>query len=292
MDQGFAQEYRNKRLARYTRAVRWTEQNETAVKFGAALVMALLTGLLAQITIHTSLSPVPFTMQVFGIALGAGLLGRKWGTMSALLYVGLGVVGLPVFAGEMAGFDGWDFFRFGLFTTGLSAWYLVGFVVQAFIIGHVVESRRTERTNALVAFAPLAIGGCIVFALLDVYFLSDYGALYRNESFPNVWFALLSLGLLLLVAAFAWLATTQKARRERVELFFGNVVGLLALYAIGALGLWAVWSLTIGPIGLQQTLAYAVLPFIPVDLAKVLLAIGVLTLVRPTQRELASHDVV
>lgn len=292
MEIGFAQDYRNKRLAAYTRFTAWSERHQTATNMGLALFMALLTGLLAQITIHTPLTPIPFTMQVFGIALTAGLLGRKWGTISALFYIGLGVLGLPIFAGEMAAFDGWEFLRFGLFATGLSSWYLVGFVAQAYIIGHVMESRREDRHDMLSAFAPIAITGCIVFALLDVYFLSDYGALYRSDAFPNLWFALLSLGILAVVASFAWLAFTRKARRERVELFFANVVGLLAVYAIGVIGLWAVWNATLGPLGFQQALAYGVLPFIPVDLAKILLAIGVLTLVRPTQRELASNPVV
>lgn len=292
MEVGFAQAYRVKRLEIYSRFLAWSEQHATLSRLGAALVMALMTGLLAQISIRTPLTPVPFTMQVFGIALTAGLLGRKWGTISALLYVGLGVLGLPLFANEFASFDGWQFLRLGIFTTSLSAWYLVGFVVQAYLVGLVVESRRLERSGVLVAFAPLAIGGCLVFALLDVYYLSDYGALYGSKAFPNAWFALLAAGLLLVVASFAWLALTRKARSERVELFFANIVGLLGVYIVGAAGLWAVWSSTTGPIGIQKTLAYGVIPFIPIDLAKILAAVGLLTLVRPTQRELASGAVV
>ncbi|HLE47530.1 MAG TPA: biotin transporter BioY [Candidatus Thermoplasmatota archaeon] len=285
MEQGFGQGYRNQRYGWFVRWQTWSEQHATVARFGAALTMALVTGALAQITLRTPLTPVPFTMQVFGIALTGGLLGRKWGTISALLYVGVGVAGLPIFAGEVASFDGWEFLRFGVFTTGLSSWYLAGFVAQAYIIGAIVESKAEHRNLKLLAFAPLAISGLLLFALLDVYYLSDYGALYGGSDFPNVWFALLSLGILAVVASFAWLASTRKARRERIELFFGNVVGLLALYAIGAAGLYIVWRTTLGPIGLDATLAYAVLPFISVDLAKILLAIGLLTLVRPTHEE-------
>lgn len=287
MQAGFANQYRSKRLAAYERVQEWIHGHEAVAKFATALVLALLTGLLAQITIHTPLTPVPFTMQVLGIAFMGGLLGRNWGAVSALLYCALGVIGLPIFAGEMATFESWDFFRFALFTQGLSSWYLLGFVAQAYIIGAVVQSDRERRSDRLLAFAPIAIAALLLLALLDVYFLTDYGALYRNEAFPNAWFALLCLGILAIVASFTWLAFTRKARRERVELFFANVVGLLALYAIGAAGFYLVWHLSgLGALSLGQLLAFAVLPFIPIDLAKILLAIGVLTLVRPTQREL------
>jgi biotin transport system substrate-specific component len=290
MEQGFVQDYRNKRLSNYAKIQRWMEGHESVVKFGMALTMALLTGALAQITIHTPLTPVPFTMQVFGIALMGGLLGRKWGTISALMYVGLGVVGLPIFAGEMAKFHSWDLFRFAIFTKGLSSWYLVGFVAQASIVGSVVDSKAERRNQALVVLAPVAVIALILFAILDAYFLSDYKALYKTSAFPNVWFTLLSVGLVLVLAGLCYLALARPARRERIELIFGNVAGLLVLYIIGAAGFYLVWSLLgYGPLRFESLMAYAVLPFIPVDLAKILLAVGVLTLVRPTQSELAAR---
>lgn len=289
MEVGFVNEYRRVRYETYARFQEWIEGHETAARFGAAFCLAVLTAGLAQITLVTPLTPVPFTMQVFGVALMGGLLGRNWGTVSALIYVGLGVIGFPVFAGEVAKFETMDWFRFSLFTTGLSSWYLVGFVLQAAVIGSVVDSKAERRNAALVFIAPIAVGGLIVFALLDAYYLSDYGALYKTRAFPNVWFTLLSLGLLLVVASAAWLALTQKARRERIELFFGNVAGLLVLYVVGAIGFYGVWVSLYGPVGLETVLAYAVLPFIPVDLAKILLAVGLLTLVRPTGAELRAR---
>lgn len=49
-------------------------------------------------------SVVPFTMQTFAIYCSLLLLGGKRGTISMLLYIFMGTVGLPVFSGFNAGF--------------------------------------------------------------------------------------------------------------------------------------------------------------------------------------------
>lgn len=46
---------------------------------------------------------VPITLQVFALALGGYILGPKYGSISALLYVTLGAVGLPVFSNFQGG---------------------------------------------------------------------------------------------------------------------------------------------------------------------------------------------
>ncbi len=46
---------------------------------------------------------VPFTLQTFGVFMAVGVLGGKRGTMAVLVYVLLGAVGVPVFAGFSGG---------------------------------------------------------------------------------------------------------------------------------------------------------------------------------------------
>ena len=46
---------------------------------------------------------VPFTMQTFGVFLAIGVLGGKKGTIAVCVYLCMGVVGIPVFAGGNAG---------------------------------------------------------------------------------------------------------------------------------------------------------------------------------------------
>ncbi len=63
-----------------------------------AALFAALTAVGAQIRIP--MAPVPITFQTFFVYLAGGLLGTRWGAVSQVFYVGLGLAGLPVLAGE------------------------------------------------------------------------------------------------------------------------------------------------------------------------------------------------
>ena len=63
---------------------------------------------------------VPFTLQTFAIFAVCGLLGGKRGTVSVLVYLLLGAVGAPVFAGFRGGFAS---------LIGTTGGYLVGFIL-------------------------------------------------------------------------------------------------------------------------------------------------------------------
>ncbi|MCX8037360.1 MAG: biotin transporter BioY [Candidatus Sumerlaeia bacterium] len=105
-------------------------QQEAAwpVKLGAALIMAALTGLAAQVRIPLPYTPVPLTGQTFVVLLSGVVLGGAWGAASQILYVGLGAVGMPWFAGGVA-----------VQPLGPTAGYLLGFIVAAMLVGRVLE---------------------------------------------------------------------------------------------------------------------------------------------------------
>ena len=69
--------------------------------------------------------PVPFTLQTFGVFLTAGVLGGKKGSLAVLIYLLLGMVGAPVFAGFTGGIG------HILSTTG---GYIVGFLFSALVM--------------------------------------------------------------------------------------------------------------------------------------------------------------
>ncbi len=48
--------------------------------------------------IPVPLSPAPITLQVFFVLLAGSILGNKWSSLSTVVYILLGIVGLPVFA--------------------------------------------------------------------------------------------------------------------------------------------------------------------------------------------------
>lgn len=90
---------------------------------------AALTAVGAYISIPNPLSAgVPFTLQVFAIFLAGTLLGPKLGLLSQVVYLALGAVGLPVFAGGAGGIG--HFFA-------PAGGYLFAFPVMALVIGAV-----------------------------------------------------------------------------------------------------------------------------------------------------------
>lgn len=70
-------------------------------KMVLASLFAALTAVCAWLSIPVP--PVAFTLQTFAVLLTLGVLGGKWGSVSVLLYLLLGLVGLPVFSGFRGG---------------------------------------------------------------------------------------------------------------------------------------------------------------------------------------------
>lgn len=70
-------------------------------------------------------SAIPVTLQTMGVFLVCGLLGGRRGTISVLVYLLLGLVGIPVFAGFTAG-PGRLF--------GITGGYLIGFLFSALVM--------------------------------------------------------------------------------------------------------------------------------------------------------------
>src|ERR1700732_503813 len=66
---------------------------QVALVVGASLFVALC----ARITIPLPFTPVPLTVQNFGVLLVGMLLGSKRGFAALLLYLAEGAIGLPVF---------------------------------------------------------------------------------------------------------------------------------------------------------------------------------------------------
>lgn len=115
---------------------------------------ALLTAAAAQVRIPLGFTPVPITGQTFAVLLAGAALGATWGGASQLLYLLLGAVGLPFYAG---GESGWEV------VTGATGGYLVGFIAAAAVVGFLAE-RRQDRvvSSAIPAFLT---GNLIIYAV-------------------------------------------------------------------------------------------------------------------------------
>ncbi len=79
--------------------------------------------------------PVPLTLQTLFTLLAAMTLGSAMGALSQIIYVLLGIVGLPVFAGFKAGI--------GIFF-GPTGGFLFGFIISAYVIGKIIELKKEK----------------------------------------------------------------------------------------------------------------------------------------------------
>jgi len=119
----------------------WPEKSLTR---NCLLVMgtSLLLALSAQIAIPLPFSPVPVTLQTLVVLLAGAVLGSRLGTLSVLIYLVEGAVGLPFFAKGGAGLT----YLLRGYTTG----YLIGFVVVAFVVGLLVEGGLGQKFSTAV----------------------------------------------------------------------------------------------------------------------------------------------
>jgi biotin transport system substrate-specific component len=116
-----------------------------------ASMFGALTALGAYIMIP--LPPIPVTMQTLFVFLAGSLLGGYLGAMSQVVYILLGVIGLPVFAGGKAGAG---------VLLGPTGGYLIGFVLGAYILGRLASLR--PRPGFLWLVFSMAVSLVVIYA--------------------------------------------------------------------------------------------------------------------------------
>ncbi|MDA8224125.1 MAG: biotin transporter BioY [Desulfitobacterium hafniense] len=100
------------------------------------------------------MQPVPITLQTLFTGLAGVLLGGYAGALSQVVYVLLGVIGLPVFSGGKAGLGT---------LMGPTGGYLIGFIVAAYVIGKMVEAKK-ELGLAWLGLS-LVVGNLVIYTL-------------------------------------------------------------------------------------------------------------------------------
>lgn len=112
---------------------------------------------------------VPFTLQTMGVFLAIGLLGGKRGTLAVLVYILMGVVGLPVFSGFSGGIGK---------LVGVTGGYIVGFLASALVMW-AMEALLGKKKWALVLSMVIGLLVCYAFgtAWFMVLYTSSKGAI-------------------------------------------------------------------------------------------------------------------
>jgi biotin transport system substrate-specific component len=136
---------------------------------GLVIAGAALIFLTARISFALPGNPVPITLQNLGVLVVGGALGLRRGGLAALLYLVVGLVGLPFFAEGKGGLS---------VITGVTGGYLVGFVLAAAIVGRLAELGWDRRIGGALGATFL---GTLVIYLVGVPWL----AVAAGMSFPD-----------------------------------------------------------------------------------------------------------
>jgi biotin transport system substrate-specific component len=118
--------------------------------------VTVLTVIAAQVSVPLPFTPVPLTFQPMVVLLGGAALGARLGMASQIVYLALGIAGLPVFAAS-------PFLPPGAARLlGPTGGYLMSYPLAAFVAGWLAERGLDRRY--LTAVAAMACGLAVVYA--------------------------------------------------------------------------------------------------------------------------------
>jgi biotin transport system substrate-specific component len=193
-------------LSRGDRALSWTEQG--AIVISASLFVALC----ARVTLPLPFTPVPLTLQNFGVLLVGLTLGSRRGFAALALYLIEGASGMPVFnpAGpggiaQLLGATG-GFLLAYPFVAGLAGWIMERQIMEREIVPRGRASFARACVASLLAEVVLFAGGLSWLAVLT-------HSLVQAVRFGLYWFVFAEIIKVMLAAAVStgW----QHTRKEQ-----------------------------------------------------------------------------
>lgn len=118
----------------------------------------ILTAFFASMTaigafIKIPVGPTPITLQLMFITLAGVILGPKWGALSQIIYVGLGLIGLPIFTAG-GGLS---------YVFNPSFGFLIGFIFVPIITGYL--TRKDSNPGYIRIFIACALATLICYAV-------------------------------------------------------------------------------------------------------------------------------
>ena len=143
-------------------------------------VFAVLMAVCSWISVPTA---VPFTLQTFAVFMAVGVLGGRRGTMAVALYIILGAVGVPVFAGMTGGIG---------ILTGTTGGYIVGFLFSALVMW---AMEKIPGKKSVIQILSMAAGLIVCYAFGTVGLMAVLGWCVIPFIIPDIIKILLAYGL-------------------------------------------------------------------------------------------------
>ena len=123
-------------------------------------VFAVIMAICSWISIPTA---VPFTLQTFGVFVAVGVLGGKRGTLSILVFILLGAIGIPVFANFSGGIG---------VLAGPTGGYIIGFLFSALLMW---AMEKLPGKKSVMQIVSMIAGLIVCYAFGTVWFVIVYG---------------------------------------------------------------------------------------------------------------------
>lgn len=168
-----------------------------------AILFAIITAISSKIEIP--LPPVPFTLQTLAVILSGVILGSRLGFLSQIMYLGMGLAGLPVFA-HTADFS----IGLGVLASPTGG-YLLAFPIAAFIAGSIAGKEKSTISLTLSFIAGEAIILTAGMLYLNTFFFHDLTKSFQFGVAPfMIWTAakiILGVG-----ASKSWTAVKSKIK--------------------------------------------------------------------------------
>lgn len=171
--------------------------NTAALTLSSVVGLALLTAASAAVRIPVPGTPVPITLQTLAVLLAGFTLGPRRGAASQMLYLSLGMTGLPVFAAA------------SLSASPFTGGYLVGFVFAALAVG----ALRRRLPDTIGGIFVAAVGGTAVIFTFGLAWLTWVLGGHVALALAQGLFPFLPGAVLKITAAVAIVRTASSVRR-------------------------------------------------------------------------------
>lgn len=110
--------------------------------------------------------PVPISLCSFAVYLAGAILGWKKGPLAVLVYLLIGAIGVPVYAGFSAGFSK---------IAGVTGGYLVGYIPCALLTGLAVKDGQMKPEKPWLLPMMMVAGTAALYLIGTAWFMAQTG---------------------------------------------------------------------------------------------------------------------
>jgi len=137
-----------------------------------SLIFAVLMAISANSFIYLPFTPIPITTQVLTVLLSALFLGSRWASISQIIYILMGLMGLPVFSGFKNGITA---------LPGPTGGYIIGFIAAAFVTGYIYENSPKKNTSSIIK-----LFFCLISCIAGVLLIHLFGFIHLFGYFYSI----------------------------------------------------------------------------------------------------------